>query len=117
MEGTDARSTADSATEGATLGQVLGEGAIQPGWSWLATRGTTPGPTAGVILRLGPISGSGPYGTTLGPLADSTVGINNGATLGLGATEGGPSRHGPPELAVGSTPGHDLWATCGKPLG
>jgi hypothetical protein len=49
-------------------------------------------------------------GTAVGPLADSMVGIKNEATLGMGA-KGGPSSRGPPEIAVGSTPGFDLGAT------
>jgi hypothetical protein len=76
--------------EGDTLGAVPSEGAIlelSPGSTLGPTYGTTLGPKSAVKPMLGPIAASGPGGTTLGPSAGST-GPNNGATLGLGVTEG-----------------------------
>jgi hypothetical protein len=113
MEGTDARSTADSATEGATLGQVLGEVAIQPGSSWGGHTWHYTWTYSRRDAEVGANCWLGPGGTTLGSLAGSTVRLKNGATLELGATEGGPSSRGPPELVDGLTPGHDLGATSG----
>jgi hypothetical protein len=110
MKGIDARRIANSGIEGTALGKVLGECAIQPSSLWGGTHGPTPGTTAGVLPRLGPIAGSGPDDTTLGPLTDSTVGLEHGDTLRLMVTEGGPSSRGPLELRwPAAEAGHRSW--------